>query len=538
MHTKQWQAVCGFVTDVCESVTGPDRTMRALFDRITEDKARPIYGWCENGRPAWMRRDVFRRSVVSVARKLTEYLPEPHGIVGLHLENGPFWPVFYWAILMSGHTPLVLDHRRELFSYRSLREFSGVCCISRDQNYPAVVDPGFLQKSRSEVDSAFFDQLWTDETVFVAEKPDGALEAVTHDGLSLSEAFRRLRHAYRYDQPLFYPPEAGPARVSLGQPFSDPFGFLCGVILFPCFGYEVFTADPKGDARSYLSLTRSLAVTHHCLSAEGCGAMAAAVQEQIERSFPRDAHRFAAWLRGEERINDYRTLARYMALAVKLKNTVFGKKAGCVLCADDGLDGTAALFLHQLGLFFARGYCPAELGLVSLELSGDPQMRTKNSVGLLLDGVTGTITDHGKLALDGGRHVGRPYSPDVRRAYPSPFVTDRTAAFDPHGRLCLLSEGTAQKRAAEPADPETVRRMRELYALVLNKPVEIIEDDMDFFFALGGDSLSYFLLLQHVEMQFGIKIKPEERIYFSTARYAAQTLRPYLQQKGGMKNNA
>ncbi len=75
MHTKQWQAVCGFVTDVCESVSGSERTMRALFDLITEDKGRVIYLWNERGRQAYVRRDAFRRSVISVARKLADCLP-------------------------------------------------------------------------------------------------------------------------------------------------------------------------------------------------------------------------------------------------------------------------------------------------------------------------------------------------------------------------------------------------------------------------------------------------------------------------------
>ena len=538
MHTKQWQAVCGFVTDVCESVAGSERTMRDLFDLITEDKNRIIYSWDDKGHQAYIRRDDFRRSVISVARRLTDCLPDPHGLVGLHLGNSPFWPVCYWAILMSGHIPLVLDSRYELFHYRSLRECSGAYCITEDRNYPNIISPDDLKASRSEVDSAFFDQLWADETVFADEKPDGTMQAVSHNGKSISEQFLRLQQVYQYNQAMFYPAQMGTIKMAVSQRFSDFFGFLCGIVLYPCFSCELYIAENPGSMQQYLSVCKSLSVTHFCVSAEQCSEILSALMSRISREFPKDSDSYIAWLRGEKRINDYRLLSRYMSISSKIRKNVFGKKIRCMLCLDNSLDNTASRFINQLGVFFGSGCCMPELGIISMELSCDSEVRTKNSAGILLKGIVGMLMEDGRLVLDCGKNIGRHYTPDGKESFPSPFPVNDKAAFDQHNRLCLSGNRQPDRQKKEPADPEIIAKMRELYATVLNKPVDIIEEDMDFFSALGGDSLSYFLLLQHIEILFGIQIRPEERIYFSTARYAAETLKPYIHNKGVVTNNA
>ena len=538
MHTKQWQAVCGFVTDICESVAGSERTMRDLFELITEDKGKVIYSWYEGTRRAYIPRDAFRRSVISVARKLIDCLPEPRGTVGLHMDNGPFWPVCYWAILMSGHIPLILDSQYELFHYRTLNEFRGTCCITNDKNYPNTISPDQIKNSYSEVDPAYFDQLWANETVIVKEEADGSFQAISHNGLSVSAQLLRFSRVYQYNLSMLYPSRMGPAKVSVFQSFSDYFGFFCGIILYPCFNYELFIPEKNKSIQHYLTSGRKLSVTHHCVSGKRCNEIIGSVIRQIEKTFPKDAARYTAWLRGTERINDYRILSRFMSMSNRMRKTVFGKKVRCVLCADNDLDGSASRLFNHLGLLFGRGYWVPELGLVSMELSCDPETRANNSVGVLLNGVAGMLAEDGRLFLDCGDGTGQFITPNGKEPIPSPFAIADKASFDQHHHLCILRDDQAAERRKSEADPETVQKIRELYATVLEKPPELIGEDMDFFSALGGDSLSYFLLLQHIELLYGIQIRPEDRIYFSTARYAAETLRPYIQEKGVVTQNA
>ena len=54
---------------------------------------------------------------------------------------------------------------------------------------------------------------------------------------------------------------------------------------------------------------------------------------------------------------------------------------------------------------------------------------------------------------------------------------------------------------------------------------------MHFFIDLGGDSLSYFMLLQHIEVGYDVHLLPQERIYLTTPQHAAETLMKYQRKK-------
>ena len=524
MHTKEWQAVCGFITDACEALSETPKTMRGLFDLITESKPAVIYSWKAGGRSLYLRRDDFRRRTISVARKLVSAHPEKGGIIGLHVAEDVYWPILYWAVLMSGHIPLILDSRRELFDYRSLKDCQGVYCITEDKNYPWIIDPDSLKDSNSEVDSAFFDHLWEDRTFFVLEDAGGTLQIISHDGQSVCEQIFRLRYVYQYNQDMLYPPHLGPMRLLLRVPLCDFFGYLSGVILYPFYGGEVMLSPVSHKAEETLLPGQEHMMTHLCLSPEECEAVRTEIARKAKQLFPRDEERYIAWLNGEVRINDFRVLTRYQSISAKLKKRLLGKNIRCILCVNLPPDTSVSLFFSQFGVFFANGSYLVELGMISMELSCEPEARVKGSAGMLLHGVRCHAQEGDRIRLSVGEHTGKRFSNKAFYPLPDPFPVARKAAMNMHGRLCFIERMDSDEHITAAIDPQLIQKITEIYAEVLNKPAGIIKEDMDFFNDLGGDSLSYFLLLQHLEVVFNTRIGHDERAYFITVRYAAKTL--------------
>ena len=523
MHSKEWQAVCGFVTDVCETLDASPRTMRSLFDLITEEKNAPVYSWKENGRALYLRREDLRRRAVAAAKKLVSCVPQEQRMVGLHVSDPGYWPVWYWAILMSGHVPLLLDSERELFSYRTLKGGMGTWCITRDRNYGWVIDPESLKSGSSQVDAAYFDDMWADETVFVTQGRDGRLSAAGFSGAAVCAQVLRLSRVYRQNGELLAPPQMGRMRLLLQERPHEFFGWLCGAVLYPLFSGEVFLY-PYGAAEGNGPLfAKDVPATHLCLSAEGCAQVRDRALRAAEAAFPKAYKRYAAYLDGEERVNDYRVLARYGSMSDKLRRRLFGKKARCVLCAGEEPDTRDAGFFERFGLSFSAGLCCGHLGLVAMELSPQGGAGAKGSVGQLLEGVRG-LSEGGRMLLSCSGEKGKILENGALREAEDPYPLPVKAYFNAQGRLCLEEDGpkAAQRDAA--ADPLTVRRLRETYAQVLGLAPESIGENMDFFSDLGGDSLTYFLLLQHIEAGFGVSIPADERTFFVTVRFAAETL--------------
>ena len=109
MHSASWQAVCGFFTDIYESLDRDDITLRAIFEMICQHRNARLALWTENGKKRQMDYAELPTLCAAVARQLDNLLEKKTGVIALHMANSAMWPVLFWGILMSGHTPLLLN---------------------------------------------------------------------------------------------------------------------------------------------------------------------------------------------------------------------------------------------------------------------------------------------------------------------------------------------------------------------------------------------------------------------------------------------
>ena len=527
MHKKQWQAVCGFVVDGCESISDSSRTMKDIFRIITEQRNSVLFRYEVNNRIVSVSREEFQRRTVSVARKIQECVDSSHKMLGLHMKSGLEWAVVFWGILMSGHIPVILDENKELFQYRNLPNAEGIYCISKDKSIPLTIDPDTILDSSFEVDASFFDSTWVDEAVFVVRDKNRSNKGIVYNGYAISEQALRLKKVYKYNSSMLYPESFGKMRLMMGLSLSDFFGFVMGMVMYPCFGGEVFFGENLDEGVNISKRCRDLSITHMCLDSKACTSVTDLIKQRVNSDFPRYSKEFTEWASGNERVNDFRILSKYTSISAKLKKEVFGGDIKCIYSADENPDDSSSQYLNRIGVFFSKGYCNALLGLVAMELSPDSAYRTNNSVGVLLDGVTGKIDEDGCLVLTSSSYeqCGVFGSTDKLG---STVKIERRASIDMSGRVHFEKALSRDDDAGDKTlNLELVSKLRNIYAEALNRPLEIIGENMDFFSELGGDSLTYFLLIQHIEVSFGISIKVEDRKYLTTIKYAVETLKTY-----------
>ena len=526
MHTKQWQTVCGFLTDGCESIEASGRTMRELYEAIFLQTDVPVFGWLESKRVTHLRAGECRRRITSAAKQIHD-LCGSRKIVGLHLVNGPAWPVCFWAILMSGNRPLLLDSRRKLFDYRFLPQCAGAFCITADPDYPAVISPDLLMSGSVRIDPGFFDDKWEDQVIFADAENPREPKAVVHNGHSLCEQILRFRYLYRDSLPLLYP--HGKLHALHTAPFSGLAGLVTGVLLYPYFGCETFVTgetEPVG----ILQTCRLAGITHLYADGTVFSRIAALISGELARLFPGEAGGLSGWLTGAIPSADYRLLLRYASLCQKLRKRFFGKQFVCALVTDDTCNPKTFSLLNRLGVFFSRLYWRTDAGIVSLDASAAAEQRCAGSCGTFLNGITGSTDSRGILILSGtGMALGF-LSDRELVPYGETLDTGQAARIDHRGILTLTPAASAPRSA--PADPDPlIQKICELYAAVLNRSPEGIGPQTDFFTDLGGDSLTYFMLLQHIGIAFGITVGPEHQLYMTKPVYAAETVAEIMQKQ-------
>lgn len=534
MHVKKWQAICGLITDGCESLEATSMTMRELFCEITA-RERVLISWPEGRKMLRMRSGEFRKKVISAAHKLQNVSGNP--LIGLHLTNRPEWPVFYWAILMSGHKPLILDTRFDLFHYRDLPGTEGISCITEDRQFPLVISPDSLISEHFESDLAYFEDIWADETVFTKEEADEKPSGVVYDGKALCGQILRLRYIYRSGLPVIYPASEGPLKAAVSEQLSSMSGFLPAVLWYPYFEKEVFIV-PEERADDLAMLCRIAGATHLFSGGESLDRIAECIAGLIRKTDQKSGDQILTWLYGDAIVNNYKQLTSYMAVAAKARRNLLGKRLNCIVAAGNPPESRTVDLLNHLGISCRKGYFNPEFGAVCMDTAEQfEEKSTSVTAGTFLSDVYGSLDDAGKLQFS-GRYGATGYLADGNiEAIGQPFETGLSAGIDSRGRVHFSrNRDTGTNRPAVKFDPADVEHIRELYAQVLQLPVENITPEMHFFIDLGGDSLNYFMLLQHIEVEYGIHLSPEERIYLTSARHAAETLYQYKQMRGNEQN--
>lgn len=525
MHTKSWQSVCGFLVDACESIEETAMTMRDLFYAITAQKG-VLMSWMDGKHVLQLSAEDFRKKVLSIAHSLKDLKGD---MIGLHLSNRPTWPAFYWAILMSGHKPLIMDSRYELFHYRELPDTEGIPCITEDQQYPQIISPDHLLSDHFTADAALYENLWADETVFAVSGNDHKPIGSVFTGRSLCGQILRLRYLYRSGTRIVYPPNEGRLHVAVNNSFAEISGFLPAIIWYPYLGKELnFVSSTTTD--DLFHSIKVLKTTHLFASSDFFDTLAADLCKFIIRNEPKVSNQYIAWLKGKSMINNYTVLSRYVSLGLKIRKSLTGKRLQCMISINGAPKEETCRILNHIGFTFTKGYCDPVYGAVALDRSDLCDERSDDSVGQFLSGVQGEIDSDGNLVLDGEYHASRYLGIDTSPASFSPFHSDQKAMVTVNGKLKLLQTSCQDARPHD-TDPAIITHIQSLYALTLGIPPDRILPDMHFFIDLGGDSLSYFMLLQHIEVDYGIYLLPQERMYLTTPRHAAETLMKYQRKK-------
>ena len=124
----------------------------------------------------------FKNTVFTTASKLKGALSGIPGgtVIGLKLKNTRFWPVFFWAILMCGHTPLLINAMLPTDNSNNLlSQAKAQAIITNDEATFCVPNYRVNDIMNLEADYTFVPD-WADHVVFCrlssAENPHDAVK--------------------------------------------------------------------------------------------------------------------------------------------------------------------------------------------------------------------------------------------------------------------------------------------------------------------------------------------------------------------------
>ena len=342
-----------------------------------------------------------RQRIVRAAAGLYSQIGATHRYVALEMDNSPEWIVAFWAILMSGNKPYLVNLRYP-------GSLTGAILKTLEIRYILCTAPGSLEgeyipvSGLEEATGTVPEDVFEDELAFSSSATSMNEVICFYRGAQISEQILNFRSIVK-ECPQIAKHYKGSLKQLAFLPFYHVFGLFAVYFWFTFFGRTlVFLRDYSAD--TILQTCRRHQVTHIF----AVPMLWHTVEKQL-RSTLKD--------RGEKQQKKFE---KGLALSNKLQNLLPGigpelskrllKEAtsqlfgpSVLFCINGGsyLRDSAMKLLNGLGYCMHNGYGMSEIGITSVELRSRPKYRNLNTVGRPFDSVEYRLDEQGILQVRG-----------------------------------------------------------------------------------------------------------------------------------------
>lgn len=340
--------------------------------------------------------DRIERVATSFSASLSDV---PKGeMVGLYMSNSVRWIESFWALLMCGYRPLLMNARMtDDLLEKILAEYS----------VSAVVSDGKLFSVKTVTSSELFDyvgdekyvpDVWGQEVIFMSSGTTGNVKLCAYtaenfyyqinDSVGIAETCPQIAKTYE-----------GNIKLLALLPFYHVFGFIAIYMWFSFFSCTfVFLQDIK--PQTLLMTIQRHKVTHIF-----------AVPLVWETVYKEAVRKIRA--RGDKTYNKFR---KALALSNKhpmlgnlvagkafreIRENMFGESIQFLISGGSSVRPEILEFFNGIGYHIVNGYGMTEIGITSVEMSMKRSVRNKCSIGYPMKCTEYSIGENGELMVRG-----------------------------------------------------------------------------------------------------------------------------------------
>lgn len=337
--------------------------------------------------------------ICRAAGALYQKIGATHQYIALEMENSPDWIVAFWAILMSGNKPYLVNMRYpESLSAGILKtlQVRYILCGGSTHLSGEAINIADLSGEYPAVPEDVFE----DELAFSSSATSMNEVICFYSGLQIAEQILNFKQIVK-ECPRIAKHYKGNLKQLAFLPFYHVFGLFAVYFWFTFFARTlVFLRDYS--AETILKTCRRHEVTHIF----AVPMLWHTIEKQV---------RAEAIKQGEEK-----KLNKGLALATKLQNCfpgigidlskmllrkvtdkLFGRSVMYCISGGSYLRDSAMELLNGIGYCMHNGYGMSEIGITSVELRSRPKDRNRNSVGHPFSSVSYRLDADGILQVKG-----------------------------------------------------------------------------------------------------------------------------------------
>lgn len=342
-----------------------------------------------------------RKRICSTANALYAKVGASHSYIALEMENSPDWIVAFWAILMSGNKPYLVNTRYPAHLSDAILNTLQVKYIVCDKATSLSAEAISLAELAGEY-PAVPEDVFENELAFSSSATSMNEVICFYSGFQIAEQILNFRQIVK-ENPRIAKHYKGQLKQLAFLPFYHVFGLFAVYFWFTFFGRTlVFLKDYS--AETILKTCRRHNVTHifavpalwHTVEKQ----LLSEVAKQGEKKEAQLKKALAFFTKLQNIAPDLgATLAKYFLRQVTGK--LFGRSVMFCISGGSYLRNSAMELINGIGYCLHNGYGMSEIGITSVELRRRPKDRNLNSVGHPFPSVEYRLDDDGILQVKG-----------------------------------------------------------------------------------------------------------------------------------------
>ena len=386
--------------DNSEKLISSNKTLKDIFEISFSDKDNIL---CEYNDGFRIKKETYKeveQKINSVAFGIYNKIGANHSYIGLGIENSTDWIVAFWAILMSGNKPYLINLKYPDSLTNGILSRLNITKIITNKELTLNAD--IIQINELYSNGTLPKDLFENEIAFSSSATSMNEVICFYSGYQIAEQILNFKTIIKLE-PRIKKQYKGSLKLLAFLPFYHVFGLFAVYFWFTFFGRTlVFLRNYSAD--TILSTCKKHKVTHifavpllwHTLEKN----IINTAKSEGEKSYQK-------LLKGIKLCTNIQNIfpgvgpeiAKYIMR--KVTDKIFGRSV--IFCINGGsyIKDSALRLLNGIGYATYNGYGMSEIGISSVELGRKPKYRNLNSIGKPFDSVEYKIDENGLLLVRG-----------------------------------------------------------------------------------------------------------------------------------------
>lgn len=341
--------------------------------------------------------DKIKLVATNLKRMLQNY--QINSIVGLYMDNSIEWIQIFWAILMCGYRPLLMNKRVDKSRLDEVLSSQNVKVVISDEDlfFEKALKIEHLYEETTP-DESF---KWADEIILMTSGTSLSLKLCVYKGKNICEQIYSTEDIIKRSK-LIKTHYEGKIRILTFLPFYHVFGLVACYMWFAFFSRTfVLLRDLSGE--TILNTIKKHKVTHLFAVPLLWEKIENVARKKIAERGAKLEKKFNKGLKISNALQNLNScLGRKFAKTVfkEVRESAFGDSIQFLITGGGSVSNSTLELLNGVGYRLANGYGMTEIGITSVELSNKTKWLNSGSVGQPLSTVAYRI-ENGELLVKG-----------------------------------------------------------------------------------------------------------------------------------------